>query len=87
MEFNGDALMIDTDMSMEEIIKFEEFIRPRIDFIETIEVEEGCALKSSALLSILVSLKKTRPKLQIPFLEKGLSIAPAYGTIHWIYHD
>ncbi|MFA6136496.1 MAG: hypothetical protein WC667_00280 [Sulfurimonas sp.] len=87
MEFNGDALMIDMDMSMEEIIKFEEFIRPRIDFIETIEVEEEGALKSSALLSILVSLKKTRPELQIPFLEKRLSISPAYGTIHWTCHD
>ncbi len=87
MEFNGDALTIDMDMSMEEIIEFEEFIRPRIDFIETIEVEEEHALKSSAFLSILVGLKKTRPELQIPFLEKGLSISLAYGTIHWICND
>lgn len=87
MEFNGDVLIIDADMSLDEIVEFEEFIRLRIDYIEVIEVEEGDALKSSALLSILVSLKRTKPQVQIPFLEKGITISPAYGKIHWICYD
>lgn len=87
MEFDGDALTIDLSMSMEEIKEFEAFVRPRIDYIECIEVEEGGILKSSALLALLASLKKTRRELVIPFLEKGITVSPTYGTIHWICHD
>lgn len=84
MEFNGDVLTVESDMSMEEIIEFEEFIRSRLDYIETIEVQESAALKSSALISILCSLKKTRPQLQIPFLEASMTSSEEYGKIHWI---
>lgn len=87
MEFNGDILTIDIDMSMEEIIEFEEFIRPRIDYVEVIEVEEKGLLRSMSLLSILASLKKTKPELQIPFLDKKAISSPIYGIVHWIYHD
>lgn len=87
MEFNGDILTIDVDMSMEEIVEFEEFIRPRIEYIEIIEVEAENALNSSALIALLVSLKKTKPELKIPFLEKRSLVSQKYGTIHWICHD
>lgn len=87
MEFNGDILTIDIDMSMDEIIEFEDFIRTRLDYIDTIEVKEEGTFKSSALLSILYSLKKTKPELQISFLQKGVVTSPEYGTIHWICHD
>ncbi|WP_310441295.1 hypothetical protein [Sulfurimonas sp.] len=87
MEINGDTLTIDLDMSMDEIVEFEEFIRPRIEYIEKIEIEENGLLKSSALLSLLVSIKKTRPEMEIPFLDKGWTMSPTYGTVHWIYHD
>ena len=87
MEFDGDALTIDLSMSMEEIKKFEAFVRPRIDYIDRIEVEEGGVLKSSALLALLASLKKTRHELIIPFLDKAVTSSEAYGTIHWICHD
>lgn len=87
MEFDGDALTIDLTMGMEEIKEFEAFVRPRIDYIDRIEIEEGGILKSSALLALLASLKKTRRELVIPFLEKGMNVSGAYGTIHWICHD
>ena len=87
MEFNGDILTVDSNMSMEEIKEFEEFIRSRVDYIEVIEVEDAGAMQSSAFLSILSSLKKTRPELQIPFLEKGVSSSAVYGKIHWTCHD
>lgn len=87
MEFNGDVLTIDSNMSMDEIKEFEAFIRPRIEYIETIEVIEVKGLKSSALLSILSSLKKTHPELSIPFLNKGSVSSSGHGTIHWICHD
>ena len=87
MEFDGDALTIDISMSMEEIKEFEAFVRPRIEYIDRIEIEETGELKSSALLALLVSIKKTRPEMMIPFLEKGCYKTGSCGTVHWIYHD
>ena len=87
MEFNGDVLTIDSSMSMEEIVEFEIFIRPRLEYIEMIEVSDEGALKCSALLSILSSLKRTKSDLKIPFLDKRAISSPEYGTIHWICHD
>lgn len=87
MEFNGDSLTIESSMSMEEILEFETFIRPRLEYIEIIEVVEDGALKCSALLALLSSLKKTRNDLEISFLDKRAVSSPEYGTIHWICHD
>jgi hypothetical protein len=87
MEFDGDALTIDLSMSIEEIKEFEAFVRPRIEYIDRIEIEESGVLKSSALLALLASLKKTRRELIIPFLDKGVYSSATYGTIHWICHD
>ena len=87
MQFDGDVLTIDLGMSMEEIREFEQFVRPRIEYIETIETEEGGELTSSALLALLSSLKRSRPELKIPFIERGSTRAASYGTLHWICHD
>ncbi len=87
MEFDGDALTIDLSMSMEEIREFEAFVRPRLEYIETIEIEDESQLNSSSLLALLVSLKRSRPELKIPFLERGTTSSDVYGTLHWNYHD
>ena len=87
MEFDGDALTIDLSMGMEEIREFEAFVRPRLEYIEAIEAEEGTILKSSALLALLVSLKRSRPELKIPFLSQRVSSSEEYGTLHWMCHD
>jgi hypothetical protein len=87
MEFDGDVLTIGLNMSMEEIREFEQFVRPRLEYLETIEVEEGSILQCSALIALLVSLKRTRSVLKIPFLERGTTASDTYGTLHWMYHD
>lgn len=87
MKIDGDVLTIDLNLSMDEIVTLEEFIRPRIEYIERIETEDGSVLSSSALLSLLVSIKKTRPEIEIPFLEKEQIISFSLGTVHWTYHD
>lgn len=86
MQFDGDTLTIEPGMSLEELREFEAFVRPRLEYIETIEVEEG-ALGSSALLALLASIKRTRPELVIPYLAKGKTTPPGQGRIHWICHD
>ena len=87
MLFDGDVLTIEPEMSLDEVREFEQFVRTRLDYIETIEVEEGKPLQSSALLAILISLKRTRPDLKIPFIDSGKTTSDAYGTLHWINHD
>jgi hypothetical protein len=87
MEFDGDVLTIGLDMSMEEVREFEAFIRPRLEYLETIEVEEGSLLHSSALLALLVSIKRTRNEISIPFLDRGVISSETYGTVHWIHYD
>jgi len=87
MEFDGDVLTIDGSMSMEEIREFEAFIRPRLEYIETIEIEGGEGLSCSALLALLASLKRTRRELSIPFLERGGVASPVYGTLNWMCYD
>lgn len=87
MQFDGDVLTIGLDMSMEEIREFEQFVRPRLEYLETIEIEEGTLLHSSSLLSLLVSLKRTRNELKIPFLDQGFITSSVYGTLHWMGHD
>ena len=87
MEFDGDVLTIGADLSMEEVREFEQFIRPRLEYIETIAIEAGGILQSSALIALLVSLKRTRPELKIPYLERGVTTSGAYGSLHWICHD
>jgi len=87
MQFDGDAITIGLDMSMEEIREFEAFVRPRLEYLETIEIEEGTVLHSSALLALLTSLKRSRSELKIPFLEQGSTALSAHGTLHWMCHD
>lgn len=87
MQFDGDVLTIELNMPMEEIREFEAFVRPRLEYIETIEAEDGTQLQHSALLALLMSLKRTKKELKIPFIERGEAISVAYGTLHWMYHD
>jgi hypothetical protein len=87
MRFDGDVLTIGLDMSMEEIREFEQFVRPRLEYLGCIEVEEGSTLQSSALLSLLISLKRTRHDLKIPFLEQGKTLWNGYGTLYWMCND
>lgn len=87
MEFNGDALTIDLSMSREEIEEFKIFVSSRIEYIDRIDVIEDGSLKSSVLLALLASLKKSRNELSIPFLEKKSVLLAGYGLIHWTCHN
>jgi hypothetical protein len=87
MLFDGDVLTIEAELSLDEIREFEQFVRSRIDYIETIEIDMEKPLQSSALLAILISLKRTRPDLKIPLIDNGKTTSEVYGTLHWMSHD
>lgn len=84
MQFDGDAITIDVSMNMEEIAEFEAFVRPRIEYIERIDVEENAPMQSGALIAMLYSLKTNRRELSIPFIEKGRYSVSGLGSISWI---
>lgn len=88
MELDGDVLHIDIGIEMDEIVEFEQFVRPRLEYIEQIEVNtnEG-HLASSALLALLVSIRRSNPSINIPFLDNQILTSPFHGTLHWTCHD
>lgn len=83
MQFDGDTITIDISMDMDEIAEFEAFLRPRIDYIERIDVEENAPMRCSALLAMLYALKKSHSNLSIPFIERGHYSASGIGTLFW----
>lgn len=87
MELDGDKVKVDGTIGMDEIEAFEAFIRPRLDYIETIEIEGDGMIKNSALLLLLISVKRTKSSIKIPLLEKGSTISSYHGILHWICHD
>lgn len=87
MQFDGDSLTIGLDMKREDIAAFEQFIRPRLEYVEVIEVAEGTSLHEGSLLALLASLKRSKKELRIPFLETATTTSQTYGTLYWINHD
>lgn len=87
MELHGNTLTVGSGLGMEEIRELEQFVRSRLDEIGRIEVEAETLLQSSALIALLVSLKRSRPELEIPFLEQKKVVSSACGTLHWVCHD
>lgn len=82
MIVDGENLIISLDADRDEIISTYEFIKPRLEFIESISVEEDVPLASSLLLQLLVSVKKSNPEIQISVLDDA-ELAKRYGTVHW----
>lgn len=88
MELDGDVLHIDIGIEHDEIVEFEQFVRPRLEYIEQIDVNTNNGhLTSSVLLTLLVSIRRSHPNIKIPFLDNQILISPFHGTLHWTCHD
>lgn len=71
--FDGDRLIIDSTLSYDDCGELKDFLLDKLDYIEEIELEiTEDGIPSSALIALLLSVKKTSPGLKIPVLEKGL---------------
>ena len=82
MIVDGENLIISLDADRDEIVSTYEFIKPRLEFIESISVEEDVPLVSSLLLQLLVSVKKSNPEINISVLDDN-ELAKRYGTVQW----
>lgn len=71
MIVEGDKLIIDMGMELDEVAKLHTFLMTRLEYIDEIVAErEGIEFKTLALLQLLCSVKKSRNEIAIPLLEE-----------------
>jgi len=88
MTIDGDVLEIELDMELTEVIELKEFVAPRLEYIDSIEViGERHRFVSSSLFALLLSIKKSKPDMKIPLIDEGRLDLTDYGCVHWIAHD
>lgn len=87
MEFDGDALIIDLGMGMDEIKELEEFLRSKLDYVSSIVIRDKNASCSGALLALLASVKKSAPTVSVEFFEGGEFFSQLYGAVDWRCHE
>lgn len=82
MIVDGENLIISLDADRDEILNIHDFIKPRLEFIESINVEEDVPLVSSLLLQLLVSVKKSNPQIRISVIDDAV-LSKRYGVLNW----
>jgi hypothetical protein len=88
MTIDGDVLEIELDMDLNDVVALKQFIDPRLEYIESIEIiGSKDRFSSSSLFALLFSIKKTNPSIKIPFLDNGDFTLKHYGKMHWIKND
>ena len=88
MTIDGDVLEIELDMDLGEVMELKKFVEPRLEYIESIEViGERDRFVSSSLFALLLSIKKSKPDIEIPMMDEGKLELADYGVIDWIKND
>jgi len=83
MIVDGENLIVSCDETQDEIEGLYDFIKPRLEYIDSITVEAGVKMESSLLLQLLVSIKKSKPSMQISLIDDGTHESKFYGKMHW----
>ena len=87
MEIDNNKLEIFYDMSYEEVVELKNSIKSKLEQIEIINVIENengnKGFKTSALLQLLVSIKKTKPSISIPIIDKQRVEINGFGNFNW----
>ena len=91
MQIDGDKLNIPLDLRSEDIEGLKSFVEPRLEYIEEVGFEDEEGIEdfpaSSALIAFLVSLKKTKSNIKIPFIDGGGFDFKKLGKAEWICHE
>jgi len=78
---DGDRLVIDGSLEHDECGALFDFLKEKLEYIESIELDlEGDTIPSSALIGLLFSAKKTKESLDIAILKDGWTL-PNLGQI------
>ena len=85
-EVDGDELRLSLNMQLDDVIHFYDFIKDKLEYIEAINIEEEEfeIFETSALFQLLVSIKKTKPSISIPFIDNKEVKFTEYGVIKWV---
>jgi hypothetical protein len=70
---DGDVLVLDFSLSYEECSELKEFLKDKLKYLSKIEFEKdsGEETPSSALVALLLSIKKSHDEIEIPALNEG----------------
>ena len=79
----GDSLILSWEMTLDEVKSLKEFLTSKLEYIESIAFEDAGEPKSSALLALLFSAKKSKPELSIPALESEMIHFGRFGDMGW----
>ena len=77
---NDHIFTIDTSTPHNELVKVHKDIVKNIDKIETIEIKQGDEINSSALLSLLICIKNSKPNIKIPLIDEENSFLKGLGA-------
>ena len=77
---NDHIFTIDASTPHSELTNVHKSIVENIDKIETIDVKQGDEIGSSALLSLLISIKSSNPKIKIPLIDDEKSSLNGLGS-------
>ena len=78
LEDNG-IFKIDASVSHNELKEIHKELVENIKNINTIQISDDSELKSSALLSLLICIKNSKPKIKIPLIEEQNSFLNGLG--------
>ncbi len=86
MYIDGDVLVISSEMDVSDVEELKNFIESRLEFIEEIHFEEEAPelFTSSSIFQLLFAIKKSKPEIKIPVIEKECTLFKNLGTIQWI---
>jgi hypothetical protein len=76
---NDNIFAIDASTAHSELEKIHKEIVKNIDKIKTIEIKQDEDIKSSALLSLLVSIKNSKPEIGIPLIDEQNNFLKGLG--------
>ncbi|MFP4332849.1 MAG: hypothetical protein ACLFQJ_06070 [Campylobacterales bacterium] len=70
---DGDVLILDFSLGYEECAELQEFLKDKLKYLSRIEFEQdsGEDTPSSALVALLLSIKKSYENIEIPALQDG----------------
>ncbi len=77
---DNNIFAIDGSTSHGELSKVHKDILKNIKDIKTIEVKQENEIQSSALLSLLICIKNSKPKIKIPLIDKQNSFLNGLGS-------
>lgn len=80
----GDAINISLDMGLDEVSELKEFLESKLDYIEEVGIiKDDVGFVTSSLFQLLVSLKKSKPEIKIPFLDNKEYTFAKFGKVEW----